>query len=144
LSTDDDPAASVRLNRSGAGAAAIGSGAWVLDKSLTPFPKPPEQARLVWHGIYALMRHPVYAGLITLSLGWACLWGSRRGVLLALLQAVLLDAKVSQETLQRSVKVDLQDAHRKACILSSSRATTRGPRQPTRTGGHHDRSRRGF
>ena len=80
-----------------AGAAAIGSGMWVLDKSLTPFPKPPEKAQLVRHGIYALMRHPVYAGLIALSLGWACLWGSRRGLALALLQAVLLDAKARRE-----------------------------------------------
>ena len=80
-----------------AGAAAIASGMWVRDKSLTPFPKPPEQARLVRHGIYALVRHPVYAGLIALSLGWACLWASRRGVALALLQAVLLDAKARRE-----------------------------------------------
>jgi protein-S-isoprenylcysteine O-methyltransferase Ste14 len=80
-----------------AGAAAIVSGMWVLDKSLTPFPKPPGQASLVRHGIYALMRHPVYAGLIAVSLGWACLWGSRRGVALALLQAVLLDAKSRRE-----------------------------------------------
>ena len=80
-----------------AGAVAIGSGMWALGKSLTPFPKPLEEARLVRHGIYALMRHPVYAGLIALSLGWACLWGSWRGVALARLQAVLLDAKARRE-----------------------------------------------
>ena len=81
----------------GAGAAAIVSGMWVLGKSLTPFPRQPEQAQLVRHGIYALMRHPVYAGLIAFSLGWACLWGSWRGVALALLQAVLLVAKARRE-----------------------------------------------
>jgi protein-S-isoprenylcysteine O-methyltransferase Ste14 len=80
-----------------AGAAAAASGTWMLGKSLTPFPEPREQAQLVRQGTYSLMRHPVYAGLIALSLGWACLWGSRRGLALALLQAVLLDAKARRE-----------------------------------------------
>ena len=43
------------------------------------------------------MRHPIYAGLIALSFGWANLWGSGRGVVLALIQAVLLDIKARRE-----------------------------------------------
>ena len=54
-----------------AGAAAGVSGALVLGESLTLFPKPPAQAQLVRRGIYAIMRHPIYAGLIALSFGWA-------------------------------------------------------------------------
>jgi protein-S-isoprenylcysteine O-methyltransferase Ste14 len=80
-----------------AGAALGVSGALVLGKSLTPFPKPPAQAQLVRHGIYATIRHPLYAGLIALSFGWACLWGSGRGGALALVQTVLLDAKARRE-----------------------------------------------
>src|SRR3984957_20220610 len=75
------------------GAAAGVSGALVLGKSLTPFPKPPAQAELVRRRIYSIMRHPIYTGLIALSFGWACLWGSGRGLVLALIQAVLLDFK---------------------------------------------------
>ena len=73
------------------------SGALVLGKSLTPFPKPPAQAQLVRRGVYAMVRHPVYAGLMALSLGWACLWRSLPGAALALIQAVLLDAKARRE-----------------------------------------------
>jgi protein-S-isoprenylcysteine O-methyltransferase Ste14 len=99
-----------------AGAAALVTSMWVLDKSLTPFPKPPEQARLVRQGIYALMRHPVYAGLIALSLGWACLWGSRRGLALALLQALLLDAKARRE--ERWLREKFPDYDRYAAKVS--------------------------
>ena len=63
----------------------------MLGESLTPFPKPPAEAQLVRRGIYAKMRHPIYAGLIALSSGWAYLWGSGRGAALALIQAVVLD-----------------------------------------------------
>ena len=80
-----------------AGAAAGVSGALVLGKNLTPFPKPPAQAQLVRRGIYSIMRHPIYTGLIALSFGWACLWGSGQGVALALIQAVLLDIKARRE-----------------------------------------------
>ena len=80
-----------------AGAVAGVSGALVLGTSLTPFPKPPAQAQLVRRGIYSIMRHPIYAGLIALSFGWAYLWSSGRGVVLALIQAVLLDIKARRE-----------------------------------------------
>jgi len=79
------------------GAVAGVSGGLVLGKSLTPFPKPLAQAQLVRRGIYSIMRHPIYAGLIALSFGWANLWGSGRGVVLALIQAVLLDIKARRE-----------------------------------------------
>ncbi len=80
-----------------AGAATGVSGALVLGKSLTPFPKPPVEARLVRRGIYSIMRHPIYTGLIALSFGWACLWSSGRGVALGLIQALLLDIKARRE-----------------------------------------------
>jgi protein-S-isoprenylcysteine O-methyltransferase Ste14 len=80
-----------------AGVVAGVSGALGLGKSLTPFPKPPAQAQLVRHGVYSIIRHPIYTGLIALSFGWACLWGSGRGLVLALIQAVLLDTKARRE-----------------------------------------------
>lgn len=79
------------------GAAAGIAGTRVLGKSLTPFPKPPPDTGLVQTGVYSLVRHPLYASLIALSLGWACLWQSGFGVVLAALQALLLDAKARRE-----------------------------------------------
>ena len=42
-----------------------------LGANLTPFPKPMEKTRLVQHGIYRFVRHPLYTALISASLGWA-------------------------------------------------------------------------
>ena len=84
------------LGRVAAAVAGV-SGSLLLGKSLTPFPKPPAQAQLVRCGIYSIVRHPIYAGLIALSFGWAYLWDSGRGVALALIQAVLLDIKARRE-----------------------------------------------
>lgn len=80
-----------------AGATAGILGVRVLGKSRTPFPKPPDDTRLVQHGIYGVVRHPLYSSLIALSLGWACLWASGGGTVLALVQAALLDAKARRE-----------------------------------------------
>lgn len=39
--------------------------------SLTPFPNPLERARLQERGVYGLVRHPIYGGLILIALGWS-------------------------------------------------------------------------
>lgn len=44
-----------------------------LRESLTPFPRPLENASLVECGAYSLVRHPIYGGLILGALGWG-LW----------------------------------------------------------------------
>lgn len=79
------------------GAIAGIAGTRTLGKNRTPFPKPRGDSRLVQTGIYALVRHPLYASLIALSFGWACLWASGHGAVLAVLQAILLDAKARRE-----------------------------------------------
>jgi protein-S-isoprenylcysteine O-methyltransferase Ste14 len=80
-----------------AGAAAALSGSIMLGKSLSPFPKPPAHAQFIRRGAYAAVRQPVHAGLIALSLGWACLWGSARGAAPAPVQATSLDVKARRE-----------------------------------------------
>jgi protein-S-isoprenylcysteine O-methyltransferase Ste14 len=42
-----------------------------LRHSLTPFPRPLEHARLQVGGAYRLVRHPIYGGLILITLGWS-------------------------------------------------------------------------
>jgi protein-S-isoprenylcysteine O-methyltransferase Ste14 len=48
-------------------------GARKLGNNLTPFPKPKEDGQLVTDGVYGLVRHPIYSGLIFGTLGWS-LW----------------------------------------------------------------------
>ena len=79
------------------GAAAGIAGTLVLGRNRTPFPKPRTDSCLVRTGVYALVRHPLYSSLIALSFGWACLWGSGLGAVLAVVQAIFLDAKARRE-----------------------------------------------
>lgn len=75
----------------------LGKGFWDLGQSLTPLPYPREDAQLVQTGIYGLVRHSLYGGLVlgglALSLGLFSL--SHLGVTMALF--ILLNAKASQE-----------------------------------------------
>jgi protein-S-isoprenylcysteine O-methyltransferase Ste14 len=81
----------------GIGAGVGISGARLLGANRTPFPKPLENARLIQHGIYAVVRHPLYLSLIALSFGWALLWRSGGAAVLAVVQALLLNAKAARE-----------------------------------------------
>ncbi len=56
-----------------AGLALAGAGVLFLGRNLTPLPRPKESATLVQSGAYALVRHPIYSGLIFMAFGWALL-----------------------------------------------------------------------
>jgi protein-S-isoprenylcysteine O-methyltransferase Ste14 len=47
------------------------SGVRTLGKSLSPLPKPPATSELKESGAYALVRHPIYGGILLLSLAWS-------------------------------------------------------------------------
>ena len=86
------------------GVGALVIGAWLLVRgfadlgpSMTPFPRPRTDGRLVDSGIYARLRHPIYAGLILASLGWSTLTRSPAALLLAFVLAIFLDAKARRE-----------------------------------------------
>lgn len=86
------------------GAALIALGLWTtsrgvrdLGTSLTPMPRPLDDALLVETGIYATLRHPIYAGLMALCLGWAILTGSRRALAASAIEALIFLAKSSVE-----------------------------------------------
>jgi protein-S-isoprenylcysteine O-methyltransferase Ste14 len=40
-------------------------------RSGSPFPKPPATSKLKDSGVYALVRHPIYGGILLLSLAWS-------------------------------------------------------------------------
>lgn len=68
-----------------------------LGRQRITHPEPVSGGSLVTTGIYSRMRHPLYASLILLGVGWAVLWNSWPALALALVQGVFLDAKARCE-----------------------------------------------
>lgn len=98
------PAGGIGWARLAVGLIAIAVGGWLairgftdLGESLTPMPRPRADGRLVESGIYAHLRHPIYAGLMLAGIGWSVLTASLPAFLVALLLAAFLDAKARRE-----------------------------------------------
>jgi len=68
-----------------------------LDRSLSPLPRPMASAVLISHGVYRRLRHPIYAGLILLAVGWGLVTASLLALALSLVLAVVLDLKARRE-----------------------------------------------
>ena len=68
-----------------------------LDRSASPLPRPRDTAVLIQDGIYRRLRHPIYAGVILLALGWSLLMASLVALGLAVALAALLDLKARRE-----------------------------------------------
>src|SRR5260370_25681054 len=69
---------------------------------------------LVTNGVYGIIRHPSYLGLLVNSLGWALAFRSAVGVLLTALTIVPLVARISaEEKLLRAQFGDAYDAYRR-------------------------------
>jgi len=72
-------------------------GAVQLGDALTPLPHPRDGARLREEGIYRYLRHPIYAGLIIGSFGWALAWQSLWGLAGVVLVFLFFDRKAARE-----------------------------------------------
>jgi len=68
-----------------------------LDGALTPLPRPRDGAELVVTGAYALVRHPIYSGLILAASGWAIFRVSIVAGALAVVLAAFLRVKSARE-----------------------------------------------
>jgi protein-S-isoprenylcysteine O-methyltransferase Ste14 len=79
-----------------AGAAVVLTGALTLGRSFTHFPRPRSSGRLHQRGIYRLVRHPVYGGVLLLALGWSLAEAPLALVPTALL-ALVFDLKSRRE-----------------------------------------------
>jgi len=79
------------------GIAAIALAVGALGRYLTPFPRPSAKARLCRSGVYAVVRHPIYSGIVLAAIGWSLLWLSLAGVAAALLLGVFFDRKATRE-----------------------------------------------
>lgn len=70
-----------------------------LGRNLTPFPRPKKDATLVEGGVYSVVRHPIYAGLVFAALGWGLLWRSPATLAFAAGLLVFFDIKSRREEL---------------------------------------------
>jgi protein-S-isoprenylcysteine O-methyltransferase Ste14 len=68
-----------------------------LGSNLTAFPKPKPDGQLVQRGVYGMMRHPIYTGLLLMAVGWSFVRGSLPTLILAILLGVFFDQKAKRE-----------------------------------------------
>jgi protein-S-isoprenylcysteine O-methyltransferase Ste14 len=71
--------------------------AFHLGKNLTPLPKPKENAELIQGGLYRFVRHPIYFGVIMLSVGWGLIQQSTLVWMYVLIIAIFFDIKSRKE-----------------------------------------------
>jgi protein-S-isoprenylcysteine O-methyltransferase Ste14 len=68
-----------------------------LGGNRTPFPRPNDGAPLVTTGIYARLRHPLYASVMLFGFAWGLLWGSTATLGAAGATAAFLHGKARHE-----------------------------------------------
>ena len=68
-----------------------------LGPNLSPLPYPKDESVLVQNGIYGVVRHPIYSGLILMVFGWGLSRGSPVVLLYALLLFVFFEVKSRRE-----------------------------------------------
>ena len=68
-----------------------------LGRNLTPFPKPSSGTQLVQHGIYSLIRHPLYTSVSCAAVGWSLVWQSWPALAVSLGLGLFFDAKARHE-----------------------------------------------
>jgi protein-S-isoprenylcysteine O-methyltransferase Ste14 len=88
----------------GVGAVLAAAGLVRLGGNLSPLPHPKEDAVLVESGVYGMVRHPIYGGLILGSLGWGLLTNSLWTLALAAALWVLFEFKAQREEAQLAMK----------------------------------------
>jgi len=70
-----------------------------LGTTLSVFPRPVDDGRLIQTGLYALVRHPIYCGVISAALGWSIFRLSLPALILTILLAIFFDRKAAREEL---------------------------------------------
>lgn len=81
----------------GGALAVAGSAALRRADAFTAVPRPLASARLTESGVYGLVRHPIYGGLILVAFGWAAFRGSLPALLGAAALAAFFDLKRRRE-----------------------------------------------
>ncbi len=79
------------------GAAAAVLGVVGLRENLTAVPRPIEGGRLIDSGVYGLVRHPIYTGIVAAALGWGLATASPAALGAAVLLGCFFDLKARRE-----------------------------------------------
>ena len=79
------------------GAALLVAGSQRLGHNLTPLPKPREGSELVQGGVYGIVRHPIYGGILLIMFGGALATGRLARLGVAIGAAGFFDAKARRE-----------------------------------------------
>jgi protein-S-isoprenylcysteine O-methyltransferase Ste14 len=75
------------------------TGVVTLGRGLTPFPQPLPESSLRTHGAYALVRHPLYSGILFMAIGWSLCSNSVVGLVFDVPLFVFFDRKAAREEL---------------------------------------------
>lgn len=89
------------------------SGVANLGRNLTPNPKPIDNGQLVQTGAYAVVRHPIYSGLIFGMLAIGLFLNSLVGILSAVILFIFFDLKSRREEQWLSEKYPTYEAYRR-------------------------------
>ena len=68
-----------------------------LGRWLTPFPQPLPKSQLRTGGAYALVRHPLYSGILFMAFGWSLYSNSVAGLAFDAMLFVFFDRKAAHE-----------------------------------------------
>jgi protein-S-isoprenylcysteine O-methyltransferase Ste14 len=91
------PAAAVGAVLLAAGLVVGGLGALQLGSNLTIFPRPKGDGELVESGVYGMVRHPIYTGVLLAALGFSLLRGAAPSLLLSLALWGFFELKARRE-----------------------------------------------
>jgi protein-S-isoprenylcysteine O-methyltransferase Ste14 len=73
------------------------AGVMNLGSNLTAVPHPKDDATMVEHGAYRLVRHPIYSGIILGAFGWGFLMNSLVTLVVAVILFLFFDMKSRRE-----------------------------------------------
>jgi protein-S-isoprenylcysteine O-methyltransferase Ste14 len=87
-------------------------GSLKLGKNLTPLPHPKNDGELVTSGVYGVVRHPIYSGVIFLTIAYSCLQLSITHAIGSIIFLVFFDIKARKEESWLSDKFGDYDTYR--------------------------------
>lgn len=82
-----------------------------LGTNLTPLPHPKDDGKLVTSGIYKLVRHPIYSGVIFLAIAYSCWQWSLTHLIGAVLLLLFFDIKARKEESWLRIKFSDYDVY---------------------------------
>ncbi|MFZ1400380.1 MAG: methyltransferase [Candidatus Promineifilaceae bacterium] len=83
----------------GVGGVLVLAGLLNLGRNLTAVPRPKDDAQMVAHGAYRMVRHPIYSGIILGALGLGLLRGGWLALVYGLILFLFFDIKSRREEL---------------------------------------------